>query len=976
MEGPYFRRYDDRRVPYYDVNLALEALFFDGRDVTGFVEKWESYAYRKRFSEREWIDYLIQHSDPELDTAIRAIYPSDGRWRTFRASLLQTFACDDLIPTVEGLRRITRGERESLVAFTRRFKRLSQALVDRGMLSEVDRCVMFMLHLPEEKRKEVLEKAPRDSANFEKVAEVVFIGGGVNVREYMKETLDMALRHMRGMRSDGPRGSDRPPPALPGPRWGDRATGWRNESIGQGGWRNDKEIGGDRGSDWGNSHWKDARDGRWGEAPQARAQGPRPEVRAPPPPTPPPPVPPAPIAAPAQGGPRPNNPQAQARCVYCNEEKHIKRDCPYLTEALRLGVVKLNENKWVVWGDSREAVSFYPSMKVNVDKRVALQEARLGKKPEVGGSSSVAHIQMVESPEGLSIRESQVSSIKFIDTRVEEERPCLRVRMQVGTETSENQASVTESTEVKSGDNDQPMTDAKAVEEKTEEPTSPKSPKKRGPKKFEMKCTLDEIDTVAPLRRTLMQPMQCTLLEYLAASKSAREELLSITRKVRVPLAVVPTVPVEGPAKEEVQATCITMEELPANFFSGEEAKKFYVLESGQLQAVVSGKKMRALVDNGSESTVCRDSIARELGLEIDRGVSMSMVVEDNKLQPAEGVCHSPVIEVAGVEATLPIFSVKESGGVKKHKTVAEKVKPATVGRDRTGEATISEEKITDIIRKRKETEGQRITADRLAKMDIGDGNLTEKEKEFIAMTLRGCDKAIVFDDSEKGRIDPRYAEPARIHTVPHVPWKDRPQWKYAQKEKEEIVTFIKEKIRTFVAEPCESAYSNKWIFLRKGGSNKLRWIHNLQKTNSVTIRDVGSIPEADLLAEGSAGRSIYSICDLFSGYDEIPLDYRDRHMTAMHTPLGLVQMMVVPMGWKNGVAVFQRAMIAVLKEFIPEKVEVFLDDFPIKGAVKQDETEVFPGVRKFVADHMKDVRDVLEKLDDANLTVRGTKSR
>ncbi|GBG91718.1 hypothetical protein CBR_g53532 [Chara braunii] len=834
------------------------------------------------------------------------------------------------------------------------------------------------------------------------------------------------------------------------------------------GWRNDREIGGNRGSDWGISHWKDARDGRWGDTPQARTSGPRPEVRAPPPPAPP-----APTAATTQGGSRLNNPQARSGCVYCNEEKHIKRDCPYLTEALRLGVVKLNEHKWVVWGDTGEAVSFYPSMKVNVDKRMAFQEARLGKKPAIGSSSNTVHIQMTESPGGVSIREPQVSSIKFIETNPEEERPCLGVRTQVGTETSESQGSVTEGTEVRSGDNDQPMADAKAVEEKKEEPTSPKSPKKRGPKKFQLKCTLNEIDTVAPLRRTLMQPMQCTLLEYLAASKSAREELLSITRKVRVPLARGPTVPVEGPAKEEVQASRITIEELPANFFSGEEAKKFYVVGSSQLQAVVSGKKMRALVDNGSESTVCRDSIVRELGLEIDRGVSMSMVVADNKLQPVEGVCHSPVIEVAGVEATVPIFSVKEcsselilgrtwlsavhattvdlsdgsrtlsiqspdgirvvlktvdaqdernqtriarrkgslsrvcrvrleevpltdrgpkgdqlevvdvgdkivinAGGVKKHKTVAEKVKPAAVSRDRTGEATISEEEIVDIIRKRKEIEGQRITTDRLAKMDIGDGNLTEEEKGFIAMTLRGCDKAIAFDDSKRGRIDPRYAKPTRIHTVPHMPWKDRPQWKYAQKEKEEIIAFIKEKIRTFVAEPCESAYSNKWFFLRKGGNNKLRWIQNLQGTNSVTIRDVESIPEADLLAKGSAGRSIYSICDLFLGYDGIPLDYRDRHMTTMHTPLRLVKMMVVPMGWTNGVAVFQRAMIAVLKEFIPKKVEVFLDDFPIKRSVERDETEVLPGVRKFVVDHMSDVRDVLVKLDDANLTVSGTKSR
>ncbi|GBG77975.1 hypothetical protein CBR_g25906 [Chara braunii] len=97
--------------------------------------------------------------------------------------------------------------------------------------------------------------------------------------------------------------------------------------------------------------------------------------------------------------------------------------------------------------------------------------------------------------------------------------------------------------------------------------------------------------------------------------------------------------------------------------------------------------------------------------------------------------------------------------------------------------------------------------------------------------------------------------------------------------------------------------------------------------------------------------------------------------MTAMRTPLGLVQMMVVPMGWTNDMAVLQGAMSAVLKEFIPERVEVFLDDFPIKGSVERDEMEVFPGVRKFVVDHMSDVRDVLVKLDDANLMVSGTKS-
>ncbi|GBG74816.1 hypothetical protein CBR_g19328 [Chara braunii] len=258
--------------------------------------------------------------------------------------------------------------------------------------------------------------------------------------------------------------------------------------------------------------------------------------------------------------------------------------------------------------------------------------------------------------------------------------------------------------------------------------------------------------------------------------------------------------------------------------------------------------------------------------------------------------------------------------------------------------------------------------------MDIGDGNLTEQEKERVLEVLKTCNNAIAFSDVEKGRIDPRYAKPVRIYTIPHTQWNDA-EWKFAQKEKEEVISFLKEKMASHVAEPSDSAYANRWFFLRKP-NGKIRWIQDLQKVNAVTIRDVGSIPHTDILAEGAAGRSIYSVCDLFSGYDEIPSDPRNRHLTAMHTPLGLVHVMVVPMGWTNGVVVFQRAMVVVLKDFIPDKVEVFFDDFPIKGSVLKDETEVAPDVRRFVQQHLINIYAVLEQLDDVNLTVSGTKNQ
>ncbi|GBG88915.1 hypothetical protein CBR_g48527 [Chara braunii] len=719
-----------------------------------------------------------------------------------------------------------------------------------------------------------------------------------------------------------------------------------------------------------------------------------------------------------------------------------------MMEALTEGIIELDDRKYVMWADEGKSVPFLPSMKINVDiKRRRMNEAK-GKLAQESVAAKVSRVifeeDLDELPESPGMR---ISSIKFEE---KEDNGEVYVCTQ----------GVGESSKGKKEDQDQPM-----MGEQVESPKSPQSPRKRGAKKFHLKSSLDEVDLREPLRRAMEMSIRITLKEFIASCGPARDELIGMIKKAKVPLAEAAVLS-EPKIKTKTFVLAVEkgeVEHLETNDGGGDY---FYVLGSGKLNATVNGIRMKAIVDDGSESTVCEDKVARKLGLEVDRNVAITMVSANKPKQPALGVCHKAKVVVAGVEATVPVFTVehcsselilgrtwltrvnattenKHDGSQtvtidepegsrvtlktvnefdKRHKVSLQnkgllktrscqmipeevtlgphKVKEAKIevedsegkyvvdgmayekevdddefgGRDRTGEVEITEKEITQMIRERKATEEQRITDERIEGMDMGDGNITKEERELIIDTLRAYDKAIVFCDAERGRIDPRYAKPARIYTVPHVPWNDV-GWKCVQKEKEMILNFLKEKIRTFVAEPCESAYANRWFFIRKS-NEKLRWIQDLQKMNKVTVRDARSIPNADLLSEGAAGRSIYSVCDLFSGYDEILLDYRDRHLTAMHTRLGLIQMMVVPMGWTNGVAVFQREMVVVLGELIPNLVEVFLDDFPIKGPYEKDETVVRPGIRRFVATHVEDIKKVLVKLEDANLTVSGTKSR
>ena len=144
-----------------------------------------------------------------------------------------------------------------------------------------------------------------------------------------------------------------------------------------------------------------------------------------------------------------------------------------------------------------------------------------------------------------------------------------------------------------------------------------------------------------------------------------------------------------------------------------------------------------------------------------------------------------------------------------------------------------------------------------------------------------------------------------------------------------------------------------------------------------MTIRNTGVGPSIDEFAEAFAGRSIYSVGDLYSGYDQFQLAVESRDITTMRTPLGLVRMCTLPQGGTNSVAHMVNAMNRVLRDCIPEITMPLLDDIPIKGCPEdpKDESIDAEGCRKFVADHIADCEKILQRLEGARLTFSGEKS-
>ena len=224
------------------------------------------------------------------------------------------------------------------------------------------------------------------------------------------------------------------------------------------------------------------------------------------------------------------------------------------------------------------------------------------------------------------------------------------------------------------------------------------------------------------------------------------------------------------------------------------------------------------------------------------------------------------------------------------------------------------------------------------------------------------------------------YFSPYQIPVIEHVPWalKNIP---IPPGNREKVITLLKEKIQAGVYEPSQSSYRSRWFCILKKNSD-LRIVHDLQPLNGVTIRDAGVPPILDDFVESFAGHVIFSVLDLYWGFHAQMLDEASRDLTAFLTPLGLLQITLLPMGFTNSPAEFQACMTFILQDEIPDKANIFIDDLPIKGPTTRYEDEngepetlkENPGIRRFVWEHFQDLHCIMHRVGHAGGTFAPSK--
>jgi transposase InsO family protein len=158
---------------------------------------------------------------------------------------------------------------------------------------------------------------------------------------------------------------------------------------------------------------------------------------------------------------------------------------------------------------------------------------------------------------------------------------------------------------------------------------------------------------------------------------------------------------------------------------------------------------------------------------------------------------------------------------------------------------------------------------------------------------------------------------------------------------------------------PSVSSWSSPILFA-KNSSGTLRFCVDYRALNSVTKKDRHPLPLIQECFDALVGAKFFTKIDLQQGFHQMRISPGDVPKTAFGSKYGHFEWLVMPFGLVNAPSTFQRMMTHILKEFIDDFVQVYLDDILIYS--------------KNEADHLLHVEKVLKVLLIEELKCSGKK--
>ena len=130
------------------------------------------------------------------------------------------------------------------------------------------------------------------------------------------------------------------------------------------------------------------------------------------------------------------------------------------------------------------------------------------------------------------------------------------------------------------------------------------------------------------------------------------------------------------------------------------------------------------------------------------------------------------------------------------------------------------------------------------------------------------------------------------------------------------------------------------------------QWVNDYCQLNSNTVTDSFLIPLiSEILADLGQGK-VFASLDMTNSFFQTRMHPDDVALTAVNTPWGLYEWVVMPMGIKNAPAIHQRRVTCALRPWIGKLCHVYMDDIAIWSRTVEEHTENIATILQSLLDH------------------------